>query len=114
MDIPASAARLRIFVGEDKWHGDRRLYEAIALKARQSQLAGAAIFRGTLGFGRSTRLHTEEALLSGDLPIVIEIVDAASKIKAFVDLLCEVPDIGLMTVEPVTVVRCGPKIGGTP
>ncbi len=111
MDVPASAVRLRIFVGEDKRHGDRLPYEAITLKARQSHLAGAAIVRGTLGFGRSARLHTAEVLFSEDMPMVIEIVDAEIKIKAFVELLCEVPDIGLMTVEPMTVVRCGPEIG---
>jgi uncharacterized protein len=111
VDIPASAVRLRIYVGEDKWHGDQKLYEAIALKARHVRLAGATVVHGTFGFGRSTRLHTAKVLFSEDLPIVIEIVDAEYKIKAFLDLLCEVPDIGLITVEPVTVVRCGPDVG---
>ena len=76
------AVLLRVFVGEDKRHGDMPLYEAIALKAREMHLLGATVLNGRLGFGRSTRLHTTRALLSEDLPLVIEIVDEAEKIDA--------------------------------
>jgi PII-like signaling protein len=107
MDAPGNALLLRVFVGEDKRHGDRPLYEAIALKARQRQLAGATVLRGVLGFGHSTRLHTASVLFSQDLPVVVEIIDSESEITAFVDLLRDVPDIGLLTLERVTIVRCG-------
>ena len=114
MDIPTDAVRLRLYVGEDKRHGDRTLYEAIALKARDLRLAGVTVVRGTLGFGRSTRLHTAKVLFSEDLPMTIEIIDAESKINAFLDLLQDVPDIGLVTLERVTVIRGGgaPTGGG--
>lgn len=108
MDIPKDAVRLRLYVGEDKKQGDRSLYEAIALKARELHLAGATVVHGTLGFGRSTRLHTSKVLFSEDLPVVIDIVDSRSKIQSFLDLLKDVANIGLVTVEPVTVVPTGP------
>jgi|HubBroStandDraft_4_1064222.scaffolds.fasta_scaffold126732_2 PII-like signaling protein len=103
----ADFVRLRIYVGEDKRHGDRPLYQAIVRKAREQRVAGATILRGTQGFGRSTHLHTVDVLFSQDLPVVIEIVDSREKIEAFAVLLEAVADIGLCTCETVTVVRCG-------
>jgi len=99
------AVLLRVFVGEDKRHGDMPLYEAIALKAREMHLLGATVLNGRLGFGRSTRLHTTRALLSEDLPLVIEIVDEAEKIDAFMGVLAAMPGIALITREMVEMVR---------
>jgi len=98
---------LRIYVGEDKRHGDRPLYQAIVRKAREQRLAGATILRGTHGFGRSTHLHTVDVLFSEDLPIVIEIIDSRDKIHAFVALLDTLDDIALCTCEEITVLRRG-------
>ncbi len=100
--------RLRIYLGEEKRHGERPLYEAIVLKARQLHLAGATVVRGTLGYGRSTRLHSLQVLFSEDMPVVIEIVDGAQQIAAFVPLLRGFRDIGLVTCEPVEVQLCAP------
>src|SRR3990170_465185 len=84
MQIPKDALLLRIFIGEDDKAGHLPLYEAIVLKARETHVAGATVLRGPIGFGRSSLLHTAKILrLSGDLPIVIEIVDAEDKINAF-------------------------------
>jgi PII-like signaling protein len=102
------AVLLRIFVGEDKRHGERPLYEAIALRAREMHLMGATVLHGRLGFGRSTRLHTIRALMSEDLPLVIEIVDKAERIEAFMPVLAGMPGIGLITREPVEMVRAMP------
>jgi hypothetical protein len=55
LDPSGRNARLRIYIGEDKRHGDQPLYEAIVLKARQMQMAGATVVRGTLV--RPTKTH---------------------------------------------------------
>jgi PII-like signaling protein len=94
-------ARLRIYIGEDKRHGDQPLYEAIVLKARQLQMAGATVVRGTLGYGRSTRLHTTEVVFSEDLPVIVEIVDSEERIAKFVPLLAGFEEIGLVTCDEV-------------
>ncbi len=99
------AVLLRVFVGEDKRHEDRPLYEAIALKARAMHLLGATVLHGRLGFGRSTRLHTTRALMSEDLPLVIEIVDKAERIDAFMPVLAGMHGIALITRERVEMVR---------
>ena len=102
------AVLLRIFVGEDKRHESRPLYEAIALKAREMHLLGATVLHGRLGFGRSTRLHTTRALMSQDLPLVIEIVDKPERIDAFMPILAGMPGIALITRERVDMVRQTP------
>ncbi|HET9267812.1 MAG TPA: DUF190 domain-containing protein [Vicinamibacterales bacterium] len=98
--IPTEGKLLRIFVGEaDRWHG-RPLYEAIIEEARKRGLAGATAWKGFMGFGANSRLHTTKILrLSEDLPVVIEIVDAEDKIKALLPLLDEMVTEGLVTIE---------------
>jgi uncharacterized protein len=100
MKIPTEGKLLRIFIGEaDRWHG-RPLYEAIVEQARQQGLAGATVWKGSMGFGAHSRLHTAKILrLSEDLPVIIEIVDAAEKIDAFLPQLDAMVQEGLVTLE---------------
>lgn len=106
MHLPREAVLLRIFLGEsDRWH-HQPLYEAIVLKAREQHLAGATVLRGPMGFGKSSRLHTAKILrLSMDLPLVIEIVDTEEKIRAFLPVLDQMFQSGLVTLEKVQVLQ---------
>ncbi len=100
MHLPEDAVLLRIFIGESDRYQHRPLYEAIVLKARELELAGATVLRGPMGFGKSSHLHTAKILrLSMDLPMVIEIVDTAQKINAFLPVLDEMMGGGLVTLE---------------
>jgi hypothetical protein len=106
MHLPEDAVLLRIFIGESDRYQHRPLYEAIVLKARELQLAGATVLRGPMGFGKSSHLHTAKILrLSMDLPIVIEIVDTEEKINAFLPVLDEMMGGGLVTLEKAKVIR---------
>ena len=117
MKIPEDGCLLRIFIGEsDHWHG-KPSYEAIVLKAREAGLAGATVFRGAMGFGAHSRSHTFKILrLSEDLPIVIEIVDSQRKIDAFIPAIDQIVQEGLITMEPVRVIkyRPGPEAASAP
>lgn len=105
---PRDALLLRIFLGESDRCDGRPLHEAIVLKARERQLAGATVLRGALGFGHSSRLHTSKILrLSEDLPLIVEIVDAEERIRAFLPLLEEMMQSGLVTLERVEVLQYG-------
>ena len=104
MQVPRDAVLLRIFVGENDRLGHKPLYEAIVMRARESHLAGATVLRGYLGFGAHSRIHTAKILrLSEDLPVVVEIVDAAEKIEAFLPVLDEMMAEGMVTVETLRV-----------
>lgn len=108
MQVPRDAVLLRIFFGEDQKFGRQPLYEAIVLKAREMQLAGATVLRGPMGFGHSSRIHTAKILrLSEDLPIIVEIVDSDDKINAFLAQLDGMIGSGLVTLEKVQVLRYG-------
>src|SRR5574337_840940 len=109
MSLPREAMLLRIFIGENDKSPERRpLYEAIVMAAREQRLAGATVLRGPMGFGHSSRVHTTKILrLSEDLPIVVEIVDSAEKIDAFLPVLDEMMGSGLVTIEKVQVLQYG-------
>jgi uncharacterized protein len=106
MKLSEEGQLLRVFIGEsDVWHGEP-LYRAIVLKAKELGLAGATVLRGPMGFGANSRIHTTRLLdLSTDLPIVVEIVDAAERIQALLPFLDEAVAEGLITIEAVRVLR---------
>ena len=96
---------LRVFIGESDKHNGRPLYEVIVNEARQRGLAGATVWKGFMGFGAHSRMHTAKILeLSQDLPIVIEIVDAKDKIEAFLSVLDGLVGEGLVTIEPARII----------
>ncbi len=102
MTRPTDARLLRILIGEDDRHGGRPLYEVIVERARARGLAGASVFRGVLGYGARSLIHTAKILrLSEDLPLVIEIVDSAERIEGFLPELDGLMQDGVVTFEKV-------------
>lgn len=110
MELQGNAKLLRIYTGDsDKVHG-KCLYECIVEEARKAGLAGATVYRGIMSFGASHSIHTMRIFaLSGDLPVVIEIVDEEAKIRSFISEAEELMDKskkgGLIFIEDVEVVR---------
>lgn len=104
MVLPQDGCLLRIFIGEsDKAHG-KPLYEWLVLKAREEGLAGATAWRGLMGFGAHSRLHTFKIeRLSEDLPVIIEIVDQREKLERFLALIDAEIVEGLATLEKAEV-----------
>ena len=104
MDSETQGLLLRIFVGDSDRYQGRPLYEALMLKAREVGLAGATVIRGVAGFGAHSRIHTAKILrLSADLPVVVEIADEESKIRAFLPWVEKMVQEGLVTLERVQV-----------
>ncbi len=110
MHINGDAKLLRIFVGESDKSGSIPVYEKIVLEARKEGLAGATVFKGIMGFGGNSRIHTTKILrLSEDLPLIIEIVDEVSKIEGFLpildDIFEEANSGGLITIEKINIIK---------
>lgn len=102
--LPQEGHLLRIFIGEADKHDCQLLHEWIVRQARERGLAGATVFRGMLGYGAHSRIHTAKVLrLSMDLPIVIEIVDTLDKIEAFLPVIDHAIAEGLATIERVQI-----------
>lgn len=107
MNLDGPALRLTVFMSEsDRWH-HRPLYTEIVHWAHANGLAGATVLRGIEGYGGSSRIHTARLLsLSEDLPVVVVIIDAEERIRAFLPRLSEIVASGwLVTVESVEVIR---------
>lgn len=94
---------LRIYTDEAAYIGDRKVFEYIASLARDRKMAGVTVLEALIGFGSSAQVHRRHVLES-DRAVVIEIVDFDDALRAFVAMLDDVPDIGLITLEAVEVI----------
>ncbi len=104
MILPPEGQLLRIFIGESDKYKGKSLYEWLVVKAKKEGLAGATVFRGLMGFGANSRIHTSKILrLSLDLPVVVEIVDTPEKIAKFLTTIESVVTEGLITLEKTEV-----------
>ena len=106
MSLRGSALRLTVLIGEaDQFH-HRPLYTEIVHRAHQASMAGASVFRGIEGFGKSSHIHTTRLLsLSEDLPVSVVLVDTEEKVKAFLPQLLELVAEGLVLLEEVEVLK---------
>ena len=105
MDIDGPALQLRIYIGEADHVSGKPLYQAIVERLRERGVAGATVTRGIEGFGASAHLHTTRLLrLSEDLPVVIEVVDEAERLRAILPELDALVGDGMITIQPVEVV----------
>lgn len=108
MQATRQAALMRIYTDESARAGHKSLFEAIVCKARDEGLSGATVLRGPMGFGHSHQIQNASILnLSGNLPLVIEIVDREEKLRAFLATLEGMKDIGLVTLERVEILHQG-------
>lgn len=105
MKIEGEGQLLRIFIGEDDRFEGQPLYEAIVQIARKSGIAGATVLRGVMGYGANSLLHRPpQPGVPSELPLCVEIVDKAEKIKAFLPVMDKMVREGLMTLEKVNIV----------
>jgi len=106
MTLQGRAARLTILIGEGDQAHHRPLYTEIVHRAHAAGLAGASVFRGIEGYGRSSLIHTSRILsLNEDLPVSIVIVDTEERVRAFLPELDELVSEGLVLLDDVEVVR---------
>ena len=100
MVLPEDGCLLRIFIGESEKAEGKPLYQWLVEKAKTAGLAGATVWRGMMGYGANSRIHTSKILrLSQDLPVIVEIVDARERLEAFLDEVDGMIKGGLATLE---------------
>jgi len=100
-----TGAILRVYVGEGDHFNGKPLHEAVVEAALESGLAGATVLRGILGYGAHHRIHSSRILrLSGELPLVIQIIDREDKLRAFLPRLDEMIAEGMASIEPAEVI----------
>ncbi|GAB4275348.1 MAG: DUF190 domain-containing protein [Coriobacteriia bacterium] len=107
MDIEGDGKRVTIYVGESDRYGHKALYEAIVELLRREGCAGATVFKGIMGFGGASRIHTANILrLSEDLPVAIVFADTAERVDAVLPKIDEmITGGGLVVTEDVHIYR---------
>ncbi|MBU2493629.1 MAG: DUF190 domain-containing protein [Bacteroidetes bacterium] len=109
MKIEGEAKLLRIFIGETDKIGHIPVYEKIVSEARKLNLAGATVYKGIMGYGGNSVIHSAKILtISEDLPLVIEIVDELKKIEDFIPSVEKIFEDsncgGLITMEKAEII----------
>lgn len=91
---------VRVTVSESARSGSQPLFERLVKEANERGMAGATVLRGAMGFGAGSLVHTSRILrLAEDLPVVVEIVDTPARVDAFLPVLDELVEEGLVLVE---------------
>jgi len=94
--------RLRVYTDESDTIDGRSAFSQIVAAAHEHGLAGATVFRGMMGYGGNSRIHTARLLeLSSDLPVVVEVMDTPERIESFCAVALAMLKKGLITREPV-------------
>ena len=85
------------------------MYEYLVLKAKDFGISGATVYRGIMGYGKSSQhINTSRFWeLTEKLPIVIEIIDTTYKVNQFYELvekeLSKLPKGCLVTIQPIEI-----------
>jgi len=99
------AQRLRIYLTEDDHRpGEPPLAEKLLDFFHTHGLAGASIFRAVAGIGRSGKPHITSLLrLSQALPLVVEVVDDADRMRTILpQLVALLEGTHPFSLDPVT------------
>ena len=92
--MEGEATRLSVFLTEDDHTGRRAAWKELLERARDDGMAGATVWRGIEGFGRSGYLRSARAIDAAQgLPLVFEMIDEVERVDAFLAVVAHVaPD----------------------
>ena len=100
------AVRVRAYFGERDQHHGRSLWSALLEYLRREGAAGATVERGLAGYGAHSKIHASSIVdLSSDLPLVLEFIDSEATVERLLPAIIDMLQGGMITTEPVTVVR---------
>lgn len=102
------AKLLKVYLGESDRYKNKPLYQYLVQWLREKGIGGVTVCRGIEGYGQDKVMHTARLLeLSSDLPIILEIVDAAEKIDPLIPQICSMVPKGLVFSADVQVHKHG-------
>lgn len=104
--LQAKAKMMRILIGEQDTWNDRPLYRALVEALRANDIAGVTVYRGILGYGVNRRIRKDSTLnLSHHAPVLLTVVDAEEKLRAFFPVLDQMVKQGLVVLSDVDVIK---------
>jgi PII-like signaling protein len=101
-------SRLKIKASTTDRIGSKLFYQYMVEKAKEAGISGATVFRGIMGYGTSSKIHSSRFWeLTEKLPVVIELVDRTEKLEDFYKVIEEellsMPKGCLVTLEPTEI-----------
>lgn len=105
----SEAIRLQIYISNTDKFRHTLLSETLVFAAKRYGLAGATVIRGSMGFGSSSVVHSSKLWeITEKLPVVVEMVDEATKIEQFLNIIMpwfdKIPTGCLITADKVRIV----------
>ena len=77
---------LRIYLDNTDKFNNQPLWRYILESIKESQLAGATVYKAVAGIGEHSTIHTFDILnLSNEMPLIIEVIDSDAKLKSFLN-----------------------------
>ena len=106
LKIEGKAKLMRIYIGEsDRWK-EKPLFKALVEAMRANDIAGVTVYRGILGYGAHRRAHKDKPLsLSRDASIMLSVVDTEEKLQAFMPLVEQMVEEGLVVLSDVDIIK---------
>jgi PII-like signaling protein len=102
--IEGKAKLMRIYLGEqDKWK-DKPLHLALVESLRANDIAGVTVYEGIQGYGANGRIH-KGRVFSHDRPIMLSVVDSEEKIRAYLPILDDMLEAGLVVLSDVDIIK---------
>ncbi|HUB41143.1 MAG TPA: DUF190 domain-containing protein [Streptosporangiaceae bacterium] len=104
--------QLSVFVRAGDTFAGRPLHREILDRARRAGLRGATAVRGLQGFGASGSLRAPGLTgLTGHEPVLIVVTDDATRVRAFVAEIDQLPGAGLIVLQSVVTLRRDADVG---
>ena len=106
LKIEGRARLMRIYIGEaDQWK-EKPLHKALVEAMRANDIAGVTVYRGILGYGAHRRVHKDKPLhLSHDCPIMLSAIDTEEKLQAFLPIVEQMVQEGLVVLSDVDIIK---------
>jgi uncharacterized protein len=109
MKSMSKAKILRFYISSTDVVKHTSVYETLAFEAKKYGLAGATVYKGVMGYGTSSNLHSDKFWeINYKIPVVVEIIDEEEKINHFLEVVLPwidlLPKGCLITCQDTTVV----------
>ena len=113
LKIEGKAQMMRIFLPEeDKWK-NKPLHLALVEAMRANDIAGVTVYRGIMGYGAHRRMHKDKPLLASHHgSVMLSAIDTAEKLRAFLPLVEQMLEEGLVVFSDVDVIKYAYRAAG--
>lgn len=98
----SDAVVVRIYFRQSSRFGNLPLFRALCEMLLRAGVRGATVFEGSQGFGFDGTMSSDSGVdATGDLPMVVEVIDAKERVATFLPELDRMLHDGLVTVQPI-------------